>query len=168
MRNSLRIGRPQPENDQGSKASLCRSSLVRRVYDAVMKPIGYLRLLSFLVLALFVFQGCTSLNPLCGSARPSPTIGSLSPSTVTFTEVQQGFLLAVNGSHFVSSSVVVVNGTTLSTLATSSQQVQATITTAVISASGNRKREGQYSERELGDLGCTSGGTSQALVLTIT
>ena len=134
-----------------------------------MKPIGdYLRPLSVLVLALFMLQGCTSLNPLCGSARPSPTIGSLSPSTVTFTEVQQGFLLAVNGSHFVSSSVVVVNGTTLSTLATSSQQVQATITTAVISASGNRKREGQYSERELGDLGCTSGGTSKALVLTIT
>jgi hypothetical protein len=47
---------------------------------------------------------------------PSPIIGSLSPSTVTFAEVQQGFLLTVNGSHFVSSSVVVVNGTTLSTL----------------------------------------------------
>ena len=168
MRNSLRIGRPQPENDQGSKASLCRSSIVRRVYDAVMKPIGHLRLLSFLVLALLVFQGCNSLNPLCGSARPSPTIGSLSPSTVTFTEVQQGFLLTVNGSHFVSSSVVVVNGTTLSTLATSSQQLQATITTAVISAPGTASVKVNTPSGNSGDLGCTSGGTSQALVLTIT
>jgi hypothetical protein len=114
-----------------------------------MKPIGdYLRPLSVLVLALFMLQGCNTLNPFCGSTRPSPTIGSLSPSTVTFTEVQQGSLLTVNGSHFVSSSVVVANGTTLSTLATSSQQLQATITTAVISAPWNRKREGQYSERE--------------------
>jgi hypothetical protein len=169
MRNSLRIGRPQPENDQGSKASLCRSSVVRRVYDAVMKPIGdYLRPLSVLVLALFMLQGCNTLNPFCGSARPSPTIRSLSPSTVTFTEVQQGFLLTVNGSHFVSSSVVVANGTTLSTLATSSQQLQATITTAVISAPGTASVKVNTPSGNSSDLGCTSGGTSKALVLTIT
>ena len=163
MRNSLRIGRPQPENDQGSKASLCRSSVVRRrVYDAVMKPIGdYLR-------PLFMLQGGNTLNPFCGSARPSPTIGSLSPSTVTFTEVQQGFLLTVNGSHFVSSSVVVANGTTLSTLATSSQQLQATITTAVISAAGTASVKVNTPSGNSSDLGCTSGGTSKALVLTIT
>jgi hypothetical protein len=134
-----------------------------------MKPIpDYLRLLSVLVLALFVFQGCNSLNPLCGSARPSPIIGSLSPGTVTFAEVQQGFLLTVNGSHFVSSSVVVVNGTTLSTLATSSQQLQATITTAVISATGTASVKVNTPSGSSGDLGCTSGGTSKALVLTIT
>ena len=96
------------------------------------------------------FQGCNALNPLCGSARPSPVIGSLSPSTVTFAEVQQGFLLTVNGSHFVSSSVVVVNGTTLSTLATSSQQLQSHDYDRRDLRYWNRKREGQHSERELG------------------
>jgi hypothetical protein len=44
--------------------------------------------------------------------------------TATFAEVQQGFLLTVNGSQFVSSSVVVINGMTLSTTATSSQQFE--------------------------------------------
>jgi hypothetical protein len=134
-----------------------------------MKPIGYyLRPLSVLVLALFMLQGCNTLNPFCGSTRPSPTIGSLSPSTVTFTEVQQGFLLTVNGSHFVSSSVVVANGTTLSTLATSSQQLQATITTAVISAPGTASVNVNTPSGNSSDLGCTSDGTSKALVLTIT
>jgi hypothetical protein len=137
--------------------------------EASMKPIGdYLRPLSVLVLALFVFPGCNSINPLCGSARPSPIIGSLSPSTGTFAEVQQGFLLTVNGSHFVSSSVVVVNGTTLPTLATSSQQLQATITTAVISAPGTASVKVNTPSGNSGDLGCTSGGTSSTLALTVT
>jgi hypothetical protein len=132
-----------------------------------MKPIDYLRPLSVLALALFVFQGCNALNPLCGKARPSPVIGSLSPSTVAFGEVQKGFLLTVNGSHFVSSSVVVVNGTMLVTLATSSQQLQATITTAVISTPGTASVKVNTPSGNSGDLGCTSGGTSKALVLTI-
>jgi len=134
-----------------------------------MKRIGgCLRLLSAVLLALLVLQGCNALNPLCGSARPAPIIGSLSPSTVTFAEVRQGFLLTVNGSQFVSSSVVVVNGTRLSTLATSSQQLQATITTAVISAPGTASVTVNTPSGNSGDVGCTSGGTSHALVLTIT
>jgi len=80
------------------------------------------RPLIVLLLAVLVFQGCNALNPLCGSARPMPIIGSLSVTIITFAEVQQGFLLTVNGSQFVSSSVVAINGTTLSTIATSSQQ----------------------------------------------
>ena len=76
-----------------------------------MKPIStFLRPFSALLLALLVFQGCNALNPLCGSARPSPVIGSLSATTATFAEVQQGFPLTVNGSQFVSSSVVLING----------------------------------------------------------
>jgi hypothetical protein len=130
-----------------------------------MKPTGPL---SALLLSLLVFQGCNALNPLCGSARPAPIIGSLSPGTVTFAEVQKGFLLTVNGSQFVSSSVVVVNGTTLNTLATSSQQLQATITTAVISAAGTASVKVNTPSGNSGDLGCTSGGNSHALVLTIT
>lgn len=97
---------------------------------------AFLRVVSALLFALLLFQGCNALNPLCGSARPAPIIGSLSPSTATFAEVQKGLPLIVNGTQFVSASVIVVNGTTLSTLATSSQQLQATITTAVISAPG--------------------------------
>jgi hypothetical protein len=127
-----------------------------------------LRPLSALLLPLLVLQGCNALNPLCGSARPAPIIGSLSASTITFAEVQQGFLLTVNGSQFVSSSVVVINGTTLSTGVTSSQQLQVTITTALISAPGTASVTVYTPSGNSGDLGCTSGGTSLALVLTIT
>jgi hypothetical protein len=127
-----------------------------------------LRSLSAVLLALLVFQGCGALNPLCGSARPAPIIGSLSASTITFAEVQQGFVLTVNGSHFVSASVVVINGTTLSTNVTSSQQAQVTITTAIISAPGTASVTVNTPSGNSGDLGCTSGGTSHALTLTIT
>jgi len=134
-----------------------------------MRPISaFLRFFSALLFAVLLFQGCNALNPLCGSARPVPVIGSLSPSTATFAEVQKGLLLTVNGSQFVSSSVVVINGTTLSTLATSSQQLQVTITSAVISAPGTASVTVNTPSGNSGDLGCTSGGTSKALVLTIT
>jgi hypothetical protein len=134
-----------------------------------MKRISaFLRFVSALLFALLLFQGCNALNPLCGSARPAPIIGSLSPSTAAFAEVQKGLPLIVNGTQFVSSSVVVVNGTTLSTLATSSQQLQTTITTAVISAPGTANVKVNTPSGNSGDLGCSSGGTSKTLVLTIT
>ena len=129
---------------------------------------AFLRFLSALLLALLVFQGCNALNPLCGSARPAPIIGSLSATTITFAEVQKGFLLTVSGSHFVSSSVVVVNGTTLTTLATSSQQLEASITATVISAPGTASVTVNTPSGNSSNLGCTSGGTSHALILTIT
>src|ERR1700694_1675998 len=107
------------------------------MYTTTRKAIGtFLLPLGALLLSLLVFQGCNALNPLCISARPVPIIGSLSASTITFAEVQQGFLLSVNGSHFVTSSVVVINGTSLSTKVTSSQQLQVTITTALIFGPG--------------------------------
>jgi hypothetical protein len=127
-----------------------------------------LRSFSALLLALLVFPGCNALNPLCGSSRPVPIMGSLSPNTITFTQVQKGFLLTVTGSQFVSSSVVVVNGMTLSTLATSSQQLQATITTAVISAPGSASVKVNTPSGNSSNLGCSSGGTSGSLALTIT
>jgi len=129
---------------------------------------AFLQPLSALMLALLVLQGCNALNPLCGSARPAPTIGSLSASTITFAEVQQGFLLTVEGSQFVSSSVVVINGTTLSTAILSSQQLQVTITTDLISAPGSAEVTVETPSGNSGDLGCTSGGTSHAVILTIT
>jgi hypothetical protein len=95
-------------------------------------------------------------------------IGSLSATSISFSQVQQGFLLIVNGSHFVSSSVVVINGTTLTTIVTSSQQMQATITTALVPAPGSVSVTANTPSGNSGNLGCTSGGTSSALVLTIT
>ncbi|MFY9790052.1 MAG: hypothetical protein WAJ99_02655 [Candidatus Sulfotelmatobacter sp.] len=121
-----------------------------------------------LLLALLVFQACNALNPACGSARPAPTIASLSASTITLAQVQQGFVLTVNGSKFVSSTVGEINGTALSTLVTSSTQLQVSVTSAVISAAGTASVTVNTPSGNTGDLGCTSGGTSSALVLTIT
>src|ERR1700677_2686651 len=134
-----------------------------------MKRIStFLRILGVLMLASLAFQACNSVNPLCGSARPAPVIGSLSASTITLAEVQQGFVLNVYGAKFVSSSVVVINGTNLSTLVLSSTQLQFTITTAVISALGTVDVTVNTPSGNTGDVGCSSGGTSGALVLTIT
>src|ERR1700741_3545495 len=94
----------------------------------------FLGSLSALLLALLVFQACNALNPACGSARPAPTIASLSAISITLAQVQQGFVLTVNGSKSVSSTVGVINGTTLNPLVTSSTKLQVTITSAVISA----------------------------------
>ncbi|MGB8583059.1 MAG: hypothetical protein WCD47_19735 [Candidatus Sulfotelmatobacter sp.] len=134
-----------------------------------MKRVGvFFGSITALLLALFVFQACNALNPACGSARPAPTIASLSASTITLAQVQQGFVLTVNGSRFVSSTVGEINGTALSTLVTSSTQLQVTITSAVISAAGTASVTVNTPSGNTGDLGCTSGGTSSALVLTIT
>lgn len=129
---------------------------------------AFLRHLSVISIALLILQGCNALNPLCGSARAAPNVGSLSISTITFAEVQQGFLLTVNGDEFVSSSVVVVNGTTLSTQVVSSRALQVTITDALISAPGTANVTVATPSGNSGKLGCTSGGTSHILVLTIT
>ena len=134
-----------------------------------MKPISAIfGLLSLPLLALLFLPGCNALNPFCGKARPAPIIGSLSPATVTFAEVQQGFLLTVNGRQFVASSVVFINGTKLSTTVMSSQQLQVTIATASISAPGTASVTVNTPSGNSGDLACTSGGTSSALLLTIT
>jgi hypothetical protein len=136
-----------------------------------MKRIGTLLLPVFVCtvpLALLVLQGCNALNPLCGSARPAPVIGSLSASTITFAQVQQGFVLTINGSHFVSASVGVVNGVSQNTMVASSTQLKITITTAVIPAPGTAKVTVYTPGGNSGSLGCDSGGTSHALVLTVT
>src|SRR6202049_1831037 len=142
---------------------------VRAMVRCRMKGISaFLRSRGAVLIALLIFQGCNALNPLCGSARPAPVMKSLSASSITFSQVQQGFLLIVNGSQFVSSSVVVVNGTTLTTSVTNSSQMQATITTALVSAPGAVSVTVNTPSGNSGNLGCSSGGTSSALVLTIT
>ena len=120
------------------------------------------------LLALLFFPGCNATNPICGSSRPAPLIGSLSPSTMDFAQVQQGAVLIVNGSQFVSSSVVVVNGETLSTTVTSSKQLKVTITTGLISGPEAVNVFVQTPGGNSGDLGCASRGKSSVLVLTIT
>jgi IPT/TIG domain len=120
------------------------------------------------LLALLFLAGCNNtLNPLCGSARPAPLIGLLSPSTMSFAQVQQGSVLVVNGSHFVSSSEVMINATPLSATVVSDQQLKVKLTTDVISGPGTVNVTVHTPSGNSGDLGCSSGGNSSVLVLTV-
>src|SRR5579863_1209116 len=127
-----------------------------------------LRSLATLLLASIVLQGCNALDPFCGSARPAPVIASLSATSITMGQVDLGYVLTVTGSRFVASSVGVVNGTTLSTVVTSSTTLQVTITNSLISAPGTASVTVHTPAGNSGNLGCSSGGTSHALTLTIT
>lgn len=119
-------------------------------------------------IAILSISGCSNtLNPFCGSARPAPLIGSLSPGTISFTQVQQGFVLTVNGSQFVSASEVVINSKPLSTTVVSSQQLKVTLSSDVISGPGSVNISVHTPDGNSGDLGCTSGGDSSVLVLTV-
>ena len=123
---------------------------------------------SLLVLGTAMLSGCNNtLNPLCGSARPVPVIGSLSPATMSFADVQDGATLSVNGSNFVSSTEVVINTTTISATVVSDSLLKVKLSTAEISAPGQVKVVAQTPSGNSGDLGCTSGGTSSALMLTV-
>ena len=121
-----------------------------------------------LVLGLISLLGCNNtLNPLCGSARPVPVIGSLSPNSVTFAQVQAGVTITVNGNQFVSASQVMVNSTPIAATVVSAQKLTVKLSTDVISGPGTVKVMVQTPAGNSGDLGCTSGGTSSALVLTV-
>ena len=121
-----------------------------------------------LVLSVSALLGCNNtLNPLCGSARPAPLIGSLSPSTVSFAEVQQGVMLTVNGNNFVSSSELLINSTPLGVTVVSPQVLKVKLTSGVISGPGAVKVAVMTPSGNSGDLGCTSGGKSSVLILTV-
>ena len=120
-----------------------------------------------LALAVSILGCNNTLNPLCGSSRPAPLIGSLSPSTMTFADLQQGQTLTINGSNFVSSSEVMINSTPLGANILSPQQMQVTLNTAVISGPGQVKVSVQTPSGNSGDLGCSSGGKSSVLTLTV-
>jgi IPT/TIG domain len=120
------------------------------------------------LLAPLLLSGCNNtLNPLCTSARPAPLIGSISPSTMTFAQVQQGVELVVNGSNFVSSTEVMINSTPLGASVVSSTQLKVKVSSDVISGPGQVKVMVQTPSGNTGDLGCTSGGKSSVLVLTV-
>lgn len=125
-------------------------------------------LVALVALAVLFVPGCSNtLNPFCGSARPVPMIGSLSPSTVSFSQVQQGATLTVNGSQFVSASEVEIDGTALSTTVVSSTQLKVTLTSGLISGTGSVKVNVLTPSGNSSDLGCSSGGKSSVLVLTV-
>ena len=118
---------------------------------------------------LTLLAGCSNtLNPLCGSARPAPLVASLSPSTVKFSDVQNnGVMLTVNGSQFVPASEIVIGGKTLAASATSGQQLQVMLTSSVISGPGKFNVKVVTPSGNTSDVGCSSGGTSSVLSLTV-
>jgi hypothetical protein len=120
------------------------------------------------LLAVLFLSGCNNtLNPFCGSARPVPMIGSLSPSSVDFTQVEQGVVLTVKGAKFVAASQVEINGKPLATSVLSDSQLKVTLTTGVISASGTANVMVNTPSGGSGDVGCSSGGNSTTLALTV-
>jgi hypothetical protein len=120
------------------------------------------------LLAVLFLPGCNNtLNPFCGSARPVPMIGSLTPSTVDFTQVEQGVVLTVKGAKFVAASQVEINGKPLATSVLSDSQLKVTLSTGVISGSGAVNVLVNTPSGGSGDVGCSSGGNSSTLVLTV-
>jgi hypothetical protein len=124
--------------------------------------------LAALLTVLFV-PGCGNnvLNPFCGSARPAPLIGSIAPSTTTFDEVVQGITLTVNGAHFVAASEVMINNTPLGATIVSDHQMKIKLSSSVIPSPGKVKVSVLTPSGNSGDVGCSSGGNSSALVLTV-
>jgi prephenate dehydrogenase len=76
-------------------------------------------------------------------------------------------MLIVNGSNFVSTSEVVINSTPLAATVVSSQQLKVKLTPDVITGPGSVKVSVLTPSGNSGDLGCTSGGTSSVLTLTV-
>jgi len=121
-----------------------------------------------LLLATMFLAGCGGLNPLCGSARPKPVLSSLAPNPASLTEVEQGLVLTLTGGPFYSNSTVLWNGAELPTTVMSATQMQITITTTQISSPGTAQIIVHTPANLSGDLGCDSGGDSQALTFTVT
>ncbi|HKV82553.1 MAG TPA: hypothetical protein VJP02_30675 [Candidatus Sulfotelmatobacter sp.] len=119
------------------------------------------------LVALLLLPGCNALNPLCGSSRPSPSLRSISPTTMVFAQLPPSFVLTATGGHFVASSVILFNGATLATTVVSSSQLTADVTSSMIPAAGTYKVEVQTPSGNSGNLGCSSGGTSGAQILTV-
>jgi hypothetical protein len=119
------------------------------------------------LVVLLLLPGCNTLNPLCGSARPVPILNSISPKNMVFSQLPPTFVITATGSDFVSASVVVFNGATLATGVTNHSQLTATITSSMIPAPGSFNVVVKTPAGNTGDVGCSSGGTSGAQVLTV-
>jgi hypothetical protein len=121
-----------------------------------------------LLLATVFLAGCGALNPFCGKARPVPVLSSLAPNPASLTQVEQGLLLTLTGGPFYSNSIVLWNGAALPTMVMSASQLQITITTNQISSPSTAQIVVHTPANLSGDLGCDSGGDSQALTFTVT
>jgi hypothetical protein len=86
---------------------------------------------------------------------------------MVFSQLPPSFVLTATGGHFVSSSVVVLNGATLPTAVISSSVLTINITSSMITAPGSFKVVVQTPAGTTGDFGCSSGGTSSAQILTV-
>jgi hypothetical protein len=135
-------------------------------HEVVPSSYGIARLGSMLV-TLLLLPGCNALNPLCGSARPAPILNSISPTTVIFSQLPPSFVLTATGSQFVSSSMLVFNGVILATVVKSSSQLTVTINSAMILGPGSFNVAVQTPSGNSGDVGCSSGGTTSTLVMTV-
>lgn len=125
------------------------------------------RRVALLLVLLIPILGCNALNPLCGSSRPAPALTSISPTTITFSSLQSDLSLALTGKEFVASSVVVFNGTTVSTTVTSSTQLTADIPQSLITGPGTYTVQVKTPAGNSGNVGCSSGGTSATQTLTV-
>lgn len=124
-------------------------------------------LFSSWLVVLLLLTGCNAVNPLCGSARPVPILNSISPTTMVFSQLPPSFVITATGSRFVSSSLVVFNGSALATSVISSSQLTANITSSMIPGPGSFTVVVQTPAGTSGDLGCSSGGTSSSQALTV-
>jgi hypothetical protein len=86
---------------------------------------------------------------------------------MVFSQLPPSFVLTAKGSQFVSSSVMVFNGTALATVVDSSSQLTATVTSSMIPAPGAFNVTVNTPAGNSGNLGCSSGGTSGGRVLTV-
>ena len=132
----------------------------------MQSPCRFVLVGSWLIM-LLLLPGCNALNPLCGSARPSPSLASISPATMAFATLPTSFVVTATGGHFVASSVMVFNGATLATTVVSSSQLTGNVTSSMIPATGSYKVVVQTPGGNSGNLGCSSGGTSGAQFLTV-
>jgi hypothetical protein len=119
-------------------------------------------------LGIMLLASCGVPNPFCGSARPKPVLTLLAPNPASLAQIQPGLLLTVSGSNFYSSSTVLWNGAALPTTVMSSTQLQATITATQISSPGTAQIVVHTPANLSGELGCDSGGNSNALTFTVT
>ena len=120
-----------------------------------------------LVLAMLLLPGCNTLNPLCGSARPAPVMTSISPTAVPYANVVKTFQLTATSIHFVSASVIVVNGVQVATTVPSSTQLIGIVSTASIPGTGTFDVYVSTPSGNSGNLGCSSGGKSSSIILTV-
>jgi hypothetical protein len=133
-----------------------------------MKCLRAVERLGRLLVLLLLLTGCNPLKLVCGSSRPVPVLNSISPTTIAFSNLPATFSLTLTGSQFVSSSVVVFNGTTLPTTVNSTTQLTATVASPLIAGPGSYGVEVQTPGGTSGDIGCSSGGTSAAQTLVVT